>query len=418
MNYVIREAMDEKRYRKGEMELGRNERVQSHYGYVIVAAAFVMMIVIWGAYSTFGIFFEPLIREFGWTRAMTSGASAINNIALGIICIFSAGLSERFGPRRVITLCGILLGLSYFLMAQITRIWELYLYFGVLMALGMSPFIPLLSLVPKWFKTNRGRMNAIVLSGMGLGFMVTPPIASDLISEFRWRNSYLIIAIATLIISLTASQFLREGPEASVSAVPSEERESGLTLRQAVRTRDFAFLCTLYFLFLFCMVAVNVHIVIHARGLKMSPSHSAYTLSLIGLVCILGMNVMGNFADRFGNRIAMGLSYALMGLSFVWVIPAKSEWSVYLFSIAFGFSYGGMQVLFSPIVAQLFGTRSHGVILGTSLLIGTFGGALGPIVTGYSFDALGSYTPAFTLCAVLSFAGVGAALLLREKVPG
>ena len=122
-----------------------------------------------GDLNSFGVFFEPFIKEFGWTRTVTSGASALNTIIFGILCIFSAGLSERLGPRWVMTLCGIILGFGYFLMAQLTRTWELYLYFGVFVAIGMSPYIPLLSLVPQWFTTNRGRMNAIVLSGMGLG---------------------------------------------------------------------------------------------------------------------------------------------------------------------------------------------------------------------------------------------------------
>ncbi len=144
-------------------------RPRLEYGYTIVIVAFVMMMIIWGTFNTFGVFFEPLIKQFGWTRAMTSGASALNTMIFGIICVFSAGLSERFGPRWVMTVCGVILGLSYYLMARIASPGELYLYLGVFVAIGMSPYIPLLSLVPRWFPTKRGRMNAIVMSGMGLG---------------------------------------------------------------------------------------------------------------------------------------------------------------------------------------------------------------------------------------------------------
>jgi MFS family permease len=101
-----------------------------------------------------------------------------------------------------------------------------------------------------------------------------------------------------------------------------------------------------------------------------------------------------------------------MALSLFWLIPSGSEWPLFLFSIAFGFAYGGMQVLFSPLVAELFGTRSHGVILAVIALAGSIGAALGPIVAGYFFDVLGSYTMAFILCAVLALAGLISALLL------
>ncbi len=166
----------------------------------------------------------------------------------------------------------------------------------------------------------------------------------------------------------------------------------GQALGQALRSREFRLLCILYFSFLFSNVAVSVHLVIHATGLGIPATRAALTLSLIGGACIIGMNVMGNLADRFSNRVALGISYAVMALSLFWLIPSGSEWSLFLFSIAFGFAYGGMQVLFSPLVAEVFGTRSHGVILAAAALAGSVGAALGPIVAGYIFDVLGSYT--------------------------
>jgi len=398
------------------------DRPRPYYGYVIVTVASLMMMVIWGTFNSFGVFFDPFIKEFGWTRAITSGASALNTILFGILCIFSAGLSQRLGPRWVMTICGIILGLGYFLMAQLTRTWELYLYFGVFVAIGMSPYIPLLSLVPQWFTTHRGGMNAIVLSGMGLGIMIVPPIASYLISVWHWRNAYLLIAIMTLTVMVVASQFLKPpsdpllGHKNSGLTLPSaDQRDEGLTLRQAIRTRQFVLLCLLYFSFLFCLVSITVHLVIHAIGQHIPANRAALALAIIGGTCVVGMNVMGNIADRFSNKLGLGISYTFMGLSLVWLIPSHSEWSFYLFSVAFGFAYGGMQVLFSPLVAELFGTRSHGVILAMGALVGSIGAAIGPVVAGYIFDALGSYTVAFVICAVLAFIGLVSTFLLQQR---
>jgi MFS family permease len=265
-------------------------------------------------------------------------------------------------------------------------------------------------------------MNAIVLSGMGLGIMIIPPIASYFISMWQWRNSYRVMAIITLIVMVAASQFLKNPPHQPLrdnNSGPNPPlaglRIEGLTLRQAIRTRQFALLCLLYFSFLFCLVSITVHLVIHAIGLDIPATRAALTLSLIGGACIVGMNAMGNIADRFSNKIALGISYSLMGLSLVWLIPSHSEWSFYLFSIAFGLAYGGMQVLFSPLVAELFGTRSHGVILATGALVGTIGAAIGPVVAGYIFDAFGSYTIAFIICAMLAFTGLASTFLLQKK---
>jgi MFS family permease len=381
-----------------------------------------MMVMIWGTFSAFGVFFEPFIKEFGWTRAMTSGASALNTMIFGILCIFSAGLSARFGPRWVMTICGIILGLGYFLLAQITRAWELYLYFGVFVAIGMTPYIPLLSLVPQWFTTNRCRMNAIVLSGMGLGIMMIPPIASALISAWGWRSSYLVISISTLIVMVAVAQFLKGDPnlpprgEAQRPGLGIAGRKNeGMALREAICTRPFVLVCLLYFSFLFCVVSITVHLVIHAIGQGIPATHAAFTLSLMGGACIVGMNVMGNMADRFSNKVGLGISYLFMGLSLVWLIPSHAEWSFYLFSVVFGFAYGGMQVLFSPLVAEVFGTRSHGVILAAGALVGSVGAAIGPIASGYIFDVSGSYIIAFILCAILAFAGFVSTFLLQKQ---
>jgi OFA family oxalate/formate antiporter-like MFS transporter len=400
-----------------------SHRRQSRYGYVVVAAAFVMMIMIWGTFSTFGVFFGSFVKEFGWTRTITSGASALNSIIFGILCIFAADLSERLGPRRVMTFCGFMLGLSFTLISRLTSSWELYLYFGLGVSVGMSPYIPLLSLVPKWFSTNRGRMNAIVLSGMGFGTMIAPPVASRFIAIWQWRNSYLVISIITLGVMIGASQFLRDPPkkrlpsetDSEPGTTSPEQNHRGFTFWQAACTREFALLCVLYFSFLFCLIATLVHIVVHATGLGISISKAAVTLSIIGGASIAGMNVMGNLADRLGNKTALGVSYSLMGLSFVWLTLSNSLWHFYIFSAAFGFSYGGLQVLFSPLVAELFGIQSHGVILATAALVGSVGAATGPMLAGYVFDTLGSYTAAFVICAILAFVGLVSSLLVRKS---
>jgi MFS family permease len=265
-------------------------------------------------------------------------------------------------------------------------------------------------------------MNAIVLSGMGLGIMIVPAVASYLISLWQWRSSYLVMAIVTVIVMVGASQFLSgdpnpplHGKECRGAVGLADQRNEGLTLGETIYTRQFVLVCLLYFSFLFCVVSITVHLVIHAIGLGIPATRAALTLSLIGGACIVGMNVMGNIADRFSNKIGLGVSYSLMGVSLVWLIPSHSGWSLYLFSIVFGFAYGGMQVLFSPLVAELFGTRSHGVILGTAALAGSVGAGAGPIVAGYIFDSLGSYTIAFILCAMLAFTGLVSTLLLKKR---
>ena len=89
------------------------------YGYIVVAASFFVFVAVWGSYNSFGVFFKPLLAEFGWTRALTSGAFSLSWIVQGAFSIVIGRLSDRIGPRIVMTLCGFVLGLGYLLMCLV-----------------------------------------------------------------------------------------------------------------------------------------------------------------------------------------------------------------------------------------------------------------------------------------------------------
>ena len=149
------------------------------YGYIVVVAAFLIMVAIFGLYYCFGIFFDPMLLEFGWTRAMTSGAFSLSMVVYGLLNVAVGGLTDRFGPRMVVTICGLLIGLGYLLMSQISAVWQLYLFYGVIIGAGMGgSFIALLSSVARWFVKRRGMMTGIVMAGIGIGTLIGPPVAS------------------------------------------------------------------------------------------------------------------------------------------------------------------------------------------------------------------------------------------------
>ena len=180
-----------------------------YYGYVVVGAVFMTMVIIWGTFATFGVFFGEFIETFEWSRAATSAASSIRDLVFGFVCILTARAADSFGPRIVITTSGLVLGVGYFLMSQIQTTWQLYLCYGVIISSGMSAYILMLSIVAKWFERRRGMMTAVSLSGMGIGTMVMPPISNSLIAHYGWRTSYIIIAVFAFVVVVLAAQFLK-----------------------------------------------------------------------------------------------------------------------------------------------------------------------------------------------------------------
>jgi len=106
------------------------------YGYLVVAAAFFIMVAVWAAFYSFGVFFKPIRNEFGWTRAMTSGAFSLSAIIMGVLGIAMGGLNDKLGPRAVMSICGLLLGGGYILMSRVSTLWQLYLFYGVILGAG------------------------------------------------------------------------------------------------------------------------------------------------------------------------------------------------------------------------------------------------------------------------------------------
>jgi len=400
-----------------------NKQPKIFYGYIVVAASFLIYMVMWGTYYTFGIFFEPLLAEFGWTRAMTSGAFSLTFVILGLSGVVIGKLTDRFGPRVVVTACGLFLGLGYLLMSQVSIIWQLYLFYGVIIGFGISGgFIPLVSTVARWFVKRRGMMTGIAVSGLGIGTLVMSPLANWLISTYGWRNSYMIIGIANLVLIILAAQFLRYGP-GQMGQLPYGENESeekrslqtsGLSLQGVIHSRQFWMLGAALFCFGLSLGAIMVHIAPHAIALGISTAGAAVILAVIGGLNTGGRVTMGITGDRIGNKLAFIISIALISVALFWVLAAKESWMLYLFAVLFGFGYGGIVALVSPVIAEQFGLRAHGVIMGFIMLGATFGNGIGPVVAGHIFDITGSYNLAFLIFAILSVIGLMLMLLLKS----
>ena len=397
------------------------------YGYIVVLAAFFVIMLMFGTFYSFGVFFKPLATEFGWSRAITSSAFSAKMLMGGIFSIVMGRLNDRLGPRLVLTIGGLLLGLGYLLMSQISTLWQLYLFYGILVGIGMSTgYVPLISTVARWFAKRRGMMTGIVVSGVGAGTLVVPPIANWLILNHGWRTSYTVLGIVSLVVIIVAAQFLRRDPS-QMGLVPYGENEvskeglglaaKGLALKEAIRTRQFWMFTAIMAFFAYSIQAVMVHIAPQATELGASPTTAASVLAIIGGGSIIGRIMLGGTGDRIGNRLTAILCFILYSAALFWLTATTGVWTLYIFAIIFSLGYGGFVALQSPMVAELFGLGSHGVIMGSVAFGSTIGGAVGPVLSGYLFDVTGSYSQAFLLCATLAVIGLILVWFLRPTKP-
>lgn len=400
----------------------KGKRPNFFYGYIIVAAAFLIMVIMWGTFYSFGIFFKPLLQEFGWTRAMTSGAFALSHVVLSLFSLVAGKLTDRFGPRIVVAVCGLFLGTGYLLIAQVTAIWQLYLFYGVITGIGMgAAFIPLASTVARWFVKRRGMMTGIAASGLAVGTLVIPLVANWLISLYGWRTSYMIVGGITLVLITLSAQFLKRDPYQigqspygeDNSQRPIDTKTLGFSFQEAVKARQLWVFALAAFCLMWCQGTILVHIVPHAIGMGISSSNAAVILAIIGGAGTGGRVIMGTVCDKLGYKPTLIICFSLVSVALFLLTQAIELWMLYLFAAIFGFGYGGVSAVASPTIAQLFGLRAHGTILGLINMHGEGGSATGSVAAGYIFDTMGNYQNAFLSCAAASIIGILLISLLR-----
>jgi MFS family permease len=399
------------------------KRPKLFYGYTIVASGFSIQALGIGTFITFGVFFKPLLTDFDWSRATLSGAQSLALVIEGLFAMFLGRLNDKFGPRIVMTAGGLFFGLGILLMSGLGSIWQLYLFYGLIVGIGLSAIdiIPLTT-TARWFIQRRGVMTGIVKVGTGVGQLVIPLVSSVLIVSYGWSTSYIITGAIVMFLLIAAGQLLRRDP-ASMGLLPDGNRvtetmvpepiETGSYPREALRTRQFWTICLAYFAAMFSLYVIMVHIVPHATDIRIPETVAASILSTIGGISMAGRFVIGVAIDRIGNKSSMIICLILLFLALLWLQFASELWMLYLFAVVYGFSHGGLFTVISPIVAEYFGIRSHGALFGIVLFISMVGGAVGPVIAGYIFDITTSYNLAFWICTAASAIALGFILPLQ-----
>jgi len=393
------------------------------YGDIIVILGFLCMMVAAGLWDSFGIFIKPLLGDFGWNRATVSSSYSLSLLIFGLMGVIAGGLTDKFGPRLVLTFCGLFLGAGYLLMSQLTSLWHLFLFEGVLLGIGMSGlYAPLLGMVARWFAIRRGLMTGVVLAGLGIGQLVAPPVISRLIDIYDWRNTYLFLGITVLVVIVVSTQFLKRDPsEVGQSPYGADEIKQpafepsiqAYSLPEAAHTWQLWTMLFLKLCFGYYMFSFLVHIVPHATDLGISQVDAANILAISGGGVVIGNFVLGRAVDKIGPRKIFIICFAAAMAAILWLIQARELWTLYLAALIIGLANGGNMTSDSPMGARLFGLKSIGSIVGASSGAFSVGGALGPVITGFIFDSSGSYQLAFFIAAAFCVAGIILAATLR-----
>ncbi|MFZ7103513.1 MAG: MFS transporter [Peptococcaceae bacterium] len=400
-----------------------------YYGNIIAAAAFVVWLTVWGTYATFGIFLKPITSEFGWERGDMALAYSLSALVQALSALVMGRLTDKLGPRFIVTVFGSCLAAAYLLLARITSIGQFQVTYALLGAVGLSTAtVPIMTTIARWFARQRGTVTGIVQSGMGIGGLIFAPLTGWLIVKFDWRTAYFSLGMITLPLIVLAGLLLKRDPGGNVNSAGQEDGlrrkaenrenvpEPGLSLQQAMRIKQFWMIAGMFFSFGFCRSTFLAHTAAYVQDLGYALSDGANVMAVLTFSSILGRMGLGLLADKTASRTVYLLSFGIMITALFWGRFTDQLWGIFLFAVLFGISWGGQAVLRFTFTAEMFGLMNLGVITGILGLTEAGAAAFGSFFAGVVFDLAGTYKIMFTLGAILSLGGLVLAYL--TKPPG
>jgi len=398
------------------------------YGWIVVAAGCLILIVEFGCQYSYGVFLTELCTDLHWSRALVSGAYSLGFLCQGVLSFITGSLNDRHGPRFTLMISVITMSVGYALMSIINDPWQLYVFYGIVIGTGMSfCIVPIISTIPRWFVKMRGTALGITVAGIGIGTLAVAPLAQILITNFGWRSSYLILAGLLAVIGIPLSRLMRLEPSEKgllpygMEKIAAENKQhdkpptsaADFSLKQAISTTSFRLLATMHAFYPFATQMMLVHLKAYAIDFSIAEMTAASAIGFIGGASIFGRLAMGILSDRIGTKVSFFISFLLMAVMMLWLLEVRLPWQLYLFSIVYGFGYGGCIPLFPAAIGDWFGERSYGSILGMLTIPLGIGGAIGPLLAGYVSDITGSYDIAIIIAAVGLFIATVCSLIMK-----
>ncbi|MEC7208622.1 MAG: MFS transporter, partial [Pseudomonadota bacterium] len=286
-------------------------------------------------------------------------------------------------------------GAAYFLSSQVN---DFYLLTALHLLLGFGTaagFGPLISDISHWFLRHRGIAVALIASGNYLAGGLWPLFLSDILLEQGWREAYQMLAVLTLIVIIPLALLLRR-------EVPDEAHQlaSDLAVENSAKIKLSArqFQLLLGIAGVSCCVAMSmpqVHIVSYCVGLGYGPAVGVQMLSVMLFGGVVSRIVSGLIADRLGGIRTVLLGSFLQCVALVMDLPFDGMASLYVVSLIFGLSQGGIVPGYAVIIREYLPPREAGERVGFVIMMTILGMALGGWMSGWIYDLTGSYQMAF-----------------------
>lgn len=389
----------------------RPEAASPFRGWWVVAGAFLVTMVGYGAIYSYAAFAEEIGATFNAERASVAIVFALSGGSCFFVSALTGPLADRIGARILAATGMLLVGLGFLVAAAATSLIEVYVGYGVLIGLGCGfAYVPAIAAVQRWFDIHRGLASGIAVSGIGIGTALVPPAADALSALGDWRAAFVACGVLAALIGLAGALLLRPAPQEQ--EVPAADPRP--TPPPVVLSRGFTLVYAGTLLVSLPSVLPHAMLVGTARDMGLSRQDALALLGLIGLGTIIGRFLLAALADAIGRRGVFLACCAGMSASMLLWAAAATQPTLQAFALGFGALQGGFVALLPAFVADSFGARRVGGVLG--VLYTSRGIALlaAPPLLALGIAAIAGHALPIAVMALLGMAGT---ILLARVAP-
>ena len=406
-----------------------------HYGWAVVGATFLTMLVTAGCIGGPAVLLTALQKEFHWTTAEISSALAIRVLLFGLMGPFAAALMNKFGIRRMILTSLSVIAFGLVASLYMTSLWQLILLWGFVLGIGtgMTAMVLGATVATRWFTKRRGLVIGFLTASSATGQLVFMPLLVRVADTVDWRWSIGILCMMLAVTALAVIALMRDRPadvglvpygdSGEISPAPAAIATTSITaaafdaLKAASRTRVFWVLFATFFI---CGVSTNgliqPHLIPFCLDFGIPEQSTSYLLAMMGIFDFIGTVASGWLSDRYDNRWLLFWYYGLRGLSLLY-LPA-SDFTFYGLSI-FAMFYGLDWIATVPptvkLSAERFGRERANLVFGWVFAGHQIGAACATYGAGWSRTELQTYLPAFFVAGGLCLVAAGLVLTVKRQ---